>query len=70
MKKPTFDIKDVIYIVGIVTTTLGMYYGLSGRLDIVEEKVKPLEKYNLGLMEYKINDTNEKVSEIHTIITK
>ena len=51
--------KDLVWIVTLVASMIGMYYTLTGRTDVLEREVKDLEQElhetNIKLLEHDIN---------------
>ncbi len=60
--------KDLVWIVTLVASMIGMYYTLTGRTDILEREVHDLEKElhetNIKLLEHDINYLKKEVADL------
>ena len=60
--------KDLVWIVTLVASMIGMYYTLKGRTDVLEREVKDLEQElhetNIKLLEHDINYLKKEVAEL------
>lgn len=72
MKNSSITIRDAVYIVTIIISMLTVYFKMDAKVYLLETVVtkhsKSFETYNLAVFQYQLDDIQEDVKDIKTLI--